>query len=99
MSRTISPSTDRRYGLARVARNWTVSRATVYRHRGADAPTPASRRPGPRGPCSDAELVEHIRQQILASRFHGEGYRKVWARLRHAEVRTSARRVRRLMGA
>jgi transposase InsO family protein len=44
-------------------------------------------------------LVEHIRQQILASRFHGEGYRKIWARLRHAGIRTSARRVRRLMGA
>ncbi|MFP5513363.1 MAG: transposase [Alphaproteobacteria bacterium] len=44
-------------------------------------------------------MVEHIRQQILASRFHGEGYRKIWARLRHAGIRTSARRVRRLMGA
>ena len=28
---------------------------------------------------------------------HGEGYRKIWARLRHAGIRTSARRVRRLM--
>ncbi|MBK4723063.1 DDE-type integrase/transposase/recombinase [Azospirillum sp. YIM DDC1] len=44
-------------------------------------------------------MVENIRQQILASRFHGEGYRKIWARLRHAGIRTSARRVRRLMGA
>jgi len=47
----------------------------------------------------DAELVAHIRQQILTSRFHGEGYRKIWARLRFAGVRTSPRRVRRLMGA
>src|SRR3712207_7297863 len=31
--------------------------------------------------------------------FHGEGHRKVWARLRHAGVRTSKRRVLRLMGA
>ncbi len=102
MSRTTSPSTDRPYGLARVARTWRVSRATIYRHR-TDAPTPAPQRPGPLGPCSDVELVAHIRQQILASRFHGEGYRegyrKIWARLRHAGVRTSARRVRRLMGA
>lgn len=30
--------------------------------------------------------------------FHGEGYRKIWARLRHAGIRTSPRRVRRLMG-
>jgi transposase InsO family protein len=31
--------------------------------------------------------------------FHGEGHRKVWARLRHAGLRTSKRRVLRLMGA
>ena len=35
--------------------------------------------------------------QTLGSRLHGEGYRKIWARLRHAGIRTSARRVRRLM--
>lgn len=98
MSRTTSPSTGRPYGLARVARIWRVSRATVYRHRAVGA-TPAPRRRGPLGPCGDGELVAHIRQQILASRFHGEGYRKLWARLRHAGIRTSARRVRRLMGA
>jgi transposase InsO family protein len=34
---------------------------------------------------------------LLASPFHGEGYRKVWARLRHAGLRTSKERVRRLM--
>jgi hypothetical protein len=43
-------------------------------------------------------LLEHIRAQILGSRLHGEGYRKIWARLRHAGIRSSARRVRRLMG-
>jgi transposase InsO family protein len=29
--------------------------------------------------------------------FHGEGYRKVWARLRHRGIRTASERVRRLM--
>ena len=32
------------------------------------------------------------------SSFHGEGYRKIWARLRFASVRASPRRVRRVMG-
>ena len=31
MSQTVSPSTSRSYGLARVARAWSVSRAGVYR--------------------------------------------------------------------
>ena len=38
-----------------------------------------------------------IRRQIAASRLHGEGYRKLWARLRFAGVRASPRRVRRVM--
>src|SRR5690349_23513040 len=61
------------------------------------APAGPARR-GPVGACSDAALVEYIRAQILSSRLHGEGYRKIWARLRHAGIRTAARRVRRLMG-
>jgi transposase InsO family protein len=100
VSQAISPATGGAYGLARVARVWRASRATVYRHRAAgDAAAPARpARRGPGGACSDAELVGHIRARILASRLHGEGYRKIWARLRHAGIRTSARRVRRLMG-
>jgi transposase InsO family protein len=100
VSGAISPGAGRAYGLARVARVWRLSRATIYRHRAAGgAATPAApARRGPVGACSDAALVEHIRARILASRLHGEGYRKTWARLRHAGTRASARRVRRLMG-
>jgi putative transposase len=100
VSRAISPATSHAYGLARVARVWHLSRATIYRHRVAPDPmTPAGlARRGPVGACSDAELLEHIRAQILGARLHGEGYRKIWARLRHGGIRTSARRVRRLMG-
>jgi transposase InsO family protein len=99
MSGTVSPGTGRTYGLARVARVWRLSRATVYRHRATASAEPPScpARRGPVGACSDAELLEHIRAQILGSRLHGEGYRKIWARLRHSGIRTSARRVRRLM--
>jgi putative transposase len=45
----------------------------------------------------DAELVGAIRAVLAASPFHGEGHRKVWARLRHGGIRTSKRRVLRLM--
>jgi transposase InsO family protein len=44
----------------------------------------------------DADLLEAIRAVLAASPFHGEGHRKVWARLRHGGVRTSRRRVLRL---
>jgi transposase InsO family protein len=44
----------------------------------------------------DAALVEVIRNLLATSPFHGEGYRKIWARLRFAGIRTSKRRVLRL---
>ena len=96
MSRTASPSGAKPYGLARVCRVWQVARATVYRHR-LPPPTEPPRRPGPVGAMADAALVEAIRGVLAASPFHGEGHRKVWARLRHAGVRTSKRRVLRLL--
>lgn len=46
---------------------------------------------------SDAALTSEIRAVLDASPFHGEGHRKVWARLRVAGLRTSLRRVLRLM--
>ena len=95
MSRAISSSSGKAYGLARVCRVWRAARATVYRRRlpGAEPP----RRPGPVGPMLDAALLASIRAVLAASPFHGEGHRKVWARLRVAGVRTSKRRVLRLM--
>ena len=46
---------------------------------------------------ADAALVEEIRAVLATSRFHGEGHRKVWARLRYQGVRISRRRVLRMM--
>jgi transposase InsO family protein len=94
MSRQVSPSTDRPYGLQRVARLWGVARATVYRYRRPDQGE--RRRPGPVGAMRDDALVEAIRKLLRDSPFHGEGHRKLWARLRFAGVRTSRRRVLRL---
>jgi putative transposase len=98
MSRQVSPATGRVYGLQRVTRVWGVSRATVYRHRRHTlAAGTRKRRPGPLGPMSDEALVAAIRQLLADSPFHGEGYRKLWARLRMGGIRTSRRRVLRLM--
>ncbi len=96
MSRQVSPSTDQVYGLQRVTRLWGISRASLYRHR---RPTKVveRKRPGPRGARSDEDLVAAIRQLLQDSPFHGEGYRKLWARLRFKGIRTSRRRVLRLM--
>jgi transposase InsO family protein len=96
MSRKVSPSANRPYGVQRVTRVWGTSRATLYRHRRGDV-TGSGRRPGPCGPMPDAALVEAIRALLAGSPFHGEGYRKIWARLRFAGIRTSKRRVLRLM--
>ena len=95
MSVVASPSMGRRYGVLRVTQVWGASRATVYRHRRCDEPRPRGR-PGPLGPMPDEALVEAIRALLAANPFHGEGYRKIWARLRFAGVRTSKRRVLRL---
>ena len=98
MSQTVSPSASRSYGLARVSRAWSVSRAGVYRFLKRTTSPAITRRRGPTGPCRDADLADHIRREIEASDFHGEGYRKLWARLRVGGVRSSPRRVRRVMG-
>jgi putative transposase len=96
MSRQVSPSTNHFDGLQRVARIWGVSRATLYRHR-RPPKVVERKRPGPLGGMSDEDLVVAIRQLLMDSPFHGEGYRKLWARLRFAGIRTSRRRVLRLM--
>ena len=95
MSQATSPSMGKPYGLARVCRVWGIARSTVYWQRHASVVPRA--RCGPVGPCTDDELVDHSQRILAASPFPGEGYRKVWARLRHGGIRTAPRRVLRLM--
>lgn len=100
MSRATSPSTNKPYGLTRVCRAWSVSRATVYRRRAAEAreEPPVLGKRGPKTRWSDAELLALIREDLSSTEWVGEGHRKVWARLRALkQVRTSLRRVLRLM--
>jgi putative transposase len=96
MSRGTSPVSGKPYGLAAVCRVWRLARSGVYRHQAPPPDTPPRRR-GPMGAMSDAALTTEIRAVLAASPFHGEGHRKVWARLRHAGTRNSLRRVLRLM--
>ena len=100
MSQQPSPSTAQPYGLARVIRVWDLSRSTFYARRTRrDQPRTARRRGRP--PVLDeAALLAQIRAVIAESPFHGEGHRKIWARLRAVKhVRTSKRRVLRVMRA
>jgi putative transposase len=95
MSQAVSPVSGKPYGLAAVCRVWRIARSGVYRHQAPPSPTP--RRRGPTGPMADDALLEAIRAVLDDSPFHGEGHRKVWARLRYRAIRTSRRRVLRLM--
>ena len=56
---------------------------------------------GRRPLVSDEDLmraIRHVRAGSSQGSFHGEGYRKVWARLRHRGLRADKERIRRLMG-
>ena len=98
MSRTTSPSTGRPYGTARICQLWEVPRSTVYERRArARRPAQPAAKRGPKQAWTDEALTEQVRAVLAASPFTGEGYRKMWARLRLAGVRTSKGRVLRLM--
>jgi len=98
MSPATSLSTGQVYGVARVAREWELARSSFYHQRGlAGQFFRVLQRRGPKTAWTDAALTEKIREVLAASPFYGEGHRKVWARLRHAGVRTSKARVLRLM--
>jgi putative transposase len=80
--------------VAMVCRVLGAPRSTVYARRQSKAPA----RPGPATSISDHDLVELIRQVLVASPFAGEGYRKIRARLRREHgVRVSGKRVLRLL--
>ena len=97
MSQAQSPSTGRPYGRARVLAVWRIPRSTYYARKKRSLQPRRPQRRGPKTAHSDEELVEQIRQVIAASPFHGEGHRKIWARLRVKGFRTSKDRVLRLM--
>lgn len=101
MSRAVSPTTGRRYGIRRVCAAWRMARSSFYWAGKKARREPSGFRPQKRGPqtgLSDEALLRLIRSDLAQSPFQGEGHRKVWARLRvQRQVRTSRKRVLRLM--
>jgi transposase InsO family protein len=96
MSRTLSPSTGKSYGVARVVSVWNLARSSFYAARQRKQHPRDPHKRGPKVLC-DEELLDEIRQILAAPVFAGEGYRKIWARLRHKGVRTCKDRVLRLL--
>ena len=95
MSRTVSPSSKKPYGVARSGAVEPGTFQLLCRPHRERHPREAQRR-GPKV-LSDAELVTAIRQLLEEAVFSGEGYRKIWARLRHQGIRTSKDRVLHLL--
>jgi len=96
MRRQQSRGTGRRYPLTMICGVYRLARSSVYAVVAAPSSEPAGKR-GPKTRVSDAELVEEIRGVLAACPFHGEGYRKVRARLAHRGCAVSGKRVLRLM--
>lgn len=92
----MSTSQNQIVPLNRVCALAGLARSSLYFARKADQCARGAPR-GPTGAHTDQELLGHIRAVLAASPFLGEGYRKVWAKLRHRGIRTSRARVLRLM--
>ena len=99
MSQTVSPATGRVYGRQRTCRALGVPRSTLYAVRIRHQQALSHHKRGPKTARTDAERTAQMRDVLRRSPFVGEGYRKVWARLRLAGIRTSQGRVLRLMRA
>jgi putative transposase len=97
MSTQVSPGTGRRYPLRMICQVYRLARSRAYAR---VHPQPRVRAPQKRGPktrWSDAEIVAAIRTVLATCPFHGEGYRKVRARLAHRSMAVGGKRVLRLM--
>ena len=99
MSAATSPGTGLAYGLRRVCAAWGMARSSFYAMTsGQHAEQPPAKRRGPKPAISDQALLVAIEADLEASPWEGEGYRKVWARLRVCrDIRVARKRVLRLM--
>ena len=101
MRGTASDASGRRFPTRMLCKVFGVASSSLYaslaRAATTGGPAPAARhRPGPKPKIPDAELLQWIRQVIKDSPFHGEGHRKIHARLRLRDVHVSRKRVLRI---
>jgi putative transposase len=92
-----SPGTSRRYPLTMICQVWRVARSSVYATAVPLGPAPVRGKRGPKTLVSDPDVVAAIRRVLSETPFHGEGYRKVRARLAHRGLAVGGKRVLRLM--
>ena len=97
MKGRVSPRTHRRYPLTMICAVYRVPRSSVYAIAAPPACPAALGKPDPKTRHSDADVVEAIRAVLAACPFHGEGYRKVRARLAHRGLHLGGKRVLRLL--
>ena len=99
MSAATSPGTGLAYGLRRVCAAWGMARSSFYAMTsGQHAEQPPAKRRGPKPAMARIGAAGGDRSHLEASPWEGEGYRKVWARLRVCrDIRGCPQRVLRLM--
>lgn len=93
MSHTISPATNKFYGLKRVCEVWGIARSSLYRKA-------SEKKPGKRGPkpiVEEAVLLEKIQEDLRKTPFKGEGHRKVHVRLKRQGIKAGKNRILRMM--
>ena len=96
----MSPGVGRPYGAKRVCSILGIARSSFYSWRQArmNSSQPSRRPRGPVPEVDDDRLLSFIRDTIDTSPFHGEGHRKIHARIRRTKgIRVGRRRVLRLM--
>ncbi len=93
----ISPGTGRPYPLRLICEVYQVARSSVYAAARPEPRVGTLQKRGPKTRWSDAEVVDGIRTVLATCPFHGEGYRKVRARLAHRGTAVGGKRVLRLM--
>ena len=99
MSAATSPGTGLAYGPRRVCAAWVwLAPRSNAMTSGQNAEQPPAKRRGPKPAISDQAVLVAIEADLEASPWEGEGYRKVWARLRVCrDIRVARKRVLRLM--